>query len=249
LCLATRLTTSSIGLNGGEIRFADEQLGILLDELAALGVADTTLVVFVSDHGETLDELIDAYGYAFDHGEFLHRRELRVPLVLRVPSGLPGAGPGVHSEQVSTLDVLPTLLELLGVPAAEPLVGRSLVPLLEGRPLPERPVFAERRLLTRGERVRPPSPFLVGEELSVATTRWHLVRCAGRPLELFDLASDRGESSNVAASQPEVVARLQGLLDGWLGAYREARAAGEGPVDPALLEALRSLGYAADDPR
>ena len=239
----------SIAAYDAEIRFADEQLGILLDELGALGVDGETLVVFVSDHGETLDELIDAYGYAFDHGEFLHRRELRVPLVLRVPEGLPGAGPGVHPEQVSTLDLLPTLLELLDVPAAQPLVGRSQVPLLEGRALPARPVFAERRLLTRGERVSPPSRFLVGEELSVATARWHLVRCEGRPLELFDLAADPAQTRNVAGSQPDAVARLQGLLDGWLGAYREARSAGESPVDPALLEALRSLGYAADDPR
>ena len=84
-----------------EIRFADEQLGRLLSELENLGLDDSTLVVVTSDHGETLDELIDTYAYGYDHGEFLHRRELNVPLIIYVP-GKDVEG-RVHAEPVTSL--------------------------------------------------------------------------------------------------------------------------------------------------
>jgi arylsulfatase A-like enzyme len=244
--LTDEVRRAAVDAYDAEIRYADDQLGALLDELEVLGLAERTVVVVLSDHGETLDELLDAYDYGFDHGEFLHRRELHVPLVLRVPAGLPGSGPGLHEDLVTTLDLLPTLLELVGAPRAQPYLGRSLVPLLEGEALQALPAFAERRLLTRQELERPPSPVLAGGELSVATTDWHLVRSAGRPLELFDLENDPLERRNAAADHPRIVERLEALLDAW----SEAHAAGSsarGEVDPELLEALRALGYATDD--
>ncbi len=239
---------ASIDAYDAEIRFADMQLGLLLDELERLGARERTIVVVLSDHGETLDELLDPFGYAFDHGEFLRRHELRVPLVLWTPPGVGPAGPTVQAELVSLLDVMPTLLELLEVPCEPPFLGRSLVPLLAGQPLERRPAFAERRSLATPELRRPPSPFLRGEELSVSTPSWHFLRCEGRPDELFDTARDPLERENVAASNPDVAARLRKLLDAWVAAHAAAAPSADGrPVDPALLEALRNLGYAAGD--
>ena len=231
-----------------EIRFADLQLGRLLDELAALGLAENTLVVVTSDHGETLDELIDAYAYGYDHGEFLHLRELRVPLVLHVPGSGPLAAAGVRAELATSLDLLPTLLELLGVPREGLLLGRSLVPLLAGESLPPRPVFAERRALTRGEVRQPPSPFLVGQEFAVATQDWLYVDCQGRPTELYDLRADPQAAHNVAAAHLDECARLLELIESWRAAQAAIGSLGGGKqdVDPALLEALRALGYATE---
>jgi len=116
-----------------EIASADAAIDALLDTLASTPAGERTIVVLVADHGGTLDELIDRYGYGFDHGEFLYRRELRVPLLLRIPAGSPFPPAGVHSEPVSTLDLLPTLAVLLGLPPDPGAEGRSLVPLLAGR--------------------------------------------------------------------------------------------------------------------
>jgi arylsulfatase A-like enzyme len=233
-----------------EIRFADAQLGQLLDELTALGLSESTVVVVTSDHGETLEELIDTHRYGYDHGEFLHRRELRVPLVVHVPGSSAAAAARVHSRTVSLLDVLPTVLELLEVPRSGLMLGRSLVPLLEGRELASRPVFSERRALTLAEVQEPPSALLVGEEFSVASEDWHFVRGQGRPEELYDLRADPRAESNVAPAHPAEVARLGGLLEAWRTAQAEAGAlatAGESSIDPELLQALRALGYAADE--
>lgn len=230
-----------------EIRYADAQLGALLAKLDELGLAESTLVVVTSDHGETLDELIDSYGYGYDHGEFLHARELHVPLVMHVPGA---AAPAVHADAVSHLDLLPTALELLGVPPKGLILGRSLAPLIAGGELPPRPAFAERRDLTPGEIARPESPFLSGDEFAVAGEGWLMVSGATRGDALFDLRADPGAASDVAGTHSAERERLAGLIESWretqegLGAQGAAAAGGE--VDPALLEALRALGYTTD---
>jgi arylsulfatase A-like enzyme len=230
-----------------EIRFADAQLGLLLELLEERGLADSTLVVVTSDHGETLDELIGGYGYGYDHGEFLHGRELRVPLVVHVP-GRDGAG--VHEAAVSQLDLLPTLLELLEVPREGLLLGRSLAPLLSGASLAPRPVFAERRDLTRGETQKPPSPALAGLEFAVAGEAWLFVTGATRGEELYDLRADAQGLSDVAADHPGELARLRELVDSWRATQAalglQGPAADPADIDPELLEALRALGYATD---
>ena len=110
----------------------------LLDELDALGLARDTLVVFTSDHGEAFGE----------HGVFLHddlyRETLHVPLVLRFPGRLP-AGRRVDA-RARLLDLMPTVLDLLGVPAPADVQGRSLVPLVARR---------DRRPRRRGQRGLP----------------------------------------------------------------------------------------------
>jgi len=226
-----------------EIRFADAQVGELLAALEESGLADSTLVVVTSDHGETLDELIDSYRYGYDHGEFLHGRELHVPLIVH----LPGDGVArVHAQAVSQLDFLPTLLELLNVPRDGWMLGRSLVPLLQGGRLPERPVYAERRALSRGEEQHSPSPFLAAEEFAVTSEGWTLITSSGRSDELYELASDPDGAHDVSGEQPAQLERLHGLLQTWRATQKTlAQESGEPPtpIDPALVRALRGLGY------
>ncbi len=111
------------GLYDGEIAFADSQVGRVLDWLDARGIADNTVVVVVGDHGESLGE----HGEK-EHGYFIYDATVHVPLIIRAPgSGLADVRvPAV----VRTIDVMPTVLDLVGVEAPRPLHGESLVPLM-----------------------------------------------------------------------------------------------------------------------
>ena len=99
--------------------YLDEQLGLLFDALQRRGVLDQTLVVVTSDHGEGLGE-----HNLFDHGESLYRTEIRVPLVIRPPSGLNPSS--VVGETVSLRDLPATIVDLLGLGAGSPFPGISL---------------------------------------------------------------------------------------------------------------------------
>lgn len=246
--LTPAVCRGAINAYDAEIRYADAQLGTLLQTLETLDLRESTLVVVLSDHGETLDELIETFGYAFDHGEFLYRRELRIPLVLWTPSELGLPTSSVQDELVTTLDLMPTLLALLGIPCEEPTEGRSLVPLLLGGSSTTRPAFARRRQLTEAEVKRPPSRLLQGAEISVTTLTWHFLRCEGRPDELFDIANDPLEKHNVAEAHPDVVGRMQHLIDVRQTADQTGRSRADGTIDPELKEALRTLGYVIDSP-
>ncbi len=108
----------------GEVAFVDQQVGRLLEALRSRGTLDKTLVIAVGDHGESLGE----HGEN-QHGVFLYDAVLRVPLIV--------AGPGVKPahvipEQVRVTDVVPTILETLGMQAPQPMDGESVAKLLEG---------------------------------------------------------------------------------------------------------------------
>jgi HEAT repeat protein len=117
------------------LQYLDGQFGALLDGLGELGLADNTIVVFVADHGEGLG----------DHGQMLHgptafEEDVRVPLAIAVP----GHEGRQIDETVGTIDLAPTLVDLLGAAAGPGDSGRSLVPLLMEEPRePERPYYFE----------------------------------------------------------------------------------------------------------
>jgi len=219
------------------IRHVDDRVGELLRELDL----EETLVVLLSDHGETLGER----HHPFDHGGQVFDEQLRIPLVI----GAPGIASRRVAAPVETVDLLPTVLSLLGLPPRADGPGRNLVGLLQGGPPPEerRLVYAEARSdserhADRGYRLR---PWTVVSALR--GSRWKLILYPGvdqRYLELYDLARDPGERRDVSGAEP-VVART------WLAALRERRK-GEGqrpaPVPEPLRRQLEALGYAAPDP-
>ncbi len=228
-----------------ELRHADNQLARLLAALDASGRAQRTLVVVVADPGEILDERFDAEGYAFDHGEYLTPAELHVPLLLRLPAAHPHAGAAIHAQPVGLIDVTPTLLELLGLPAEEPLSGRSLVPLIEGAPLPRRVVVSQRRELGKVERA------LLGEAAwSVVDGAWLGVQRDSEPLRVYDLARDPEAARDVAAEEPERATRMVAALDAWRAKHGAAlwpEAAAGAQRDPDLDATLDALGYSSGD--
>lgn len=217
------------------IRYADARLGDFLDFLEdPLGILDETLVLVTSDHGEELGE----------HGSYLHWRvyyqpNLRVPLLLRLPGG---RGSARIAEPVQTVDILPTLLELLDLPPLEAAEGRSLVPLLR------RPSGGLRARSTGTGEARsapawPPNPELQPYRSVVQQGYQLRLHVGSGEAELFDLARDPMALRDVAAEQPERVRRLRESWRRWAAAEASPPPTRRVAPDELSRERLRALGY------
>jgi arylsulfatase A-like enzyme len=119
-----------VSLYDGEIRYLDDCLSLLFERLKALKVYDNTLIIITSDHGEAFGE-----HNLMAHSKTLYEELLRVPLVMKYPSGSLQQR-GVIERRVSLVDVMPTIVSFLGY---------SIPPIIDGEPLTavERPIIAE----------------------------------------------------------------------------------------------------------
>jgi arylsulfatase A-like enzyme len=223
-----------------EIRFVDDMLRSLIAALEAQGKLERTLVVVLSDHGEEFSE----HGY-YQHGGTVFDETLRIPMIFVGP----GVAPGRRiAAQVSLIDVLPTLLDLLGVEGVAESDGMSLAAALRGGPEPEtRTLFAEANAPKRW--IRP----LEGEEWRrplVAVRRQdekfivHRPRDGGPadPTRRYDLAADALERSP-RPIEPGTLAQVDALVDDYLRGRKPREAAPPEPLDPGLRERLHALGY------
>ncbi len=235
--------TSHSDFYDSAIAWVDRNVGALMAEVERLGLANRTLVVITADHGEEFGE----HG-GEGHGRTLYREVTEVPWVLVLPFRLE---PGVTVEtSVSSLDVFPTVFDLMGLPPLPGAEGRSAAALIEAalanEPPPEgaaRPAFAA---LDRswGKRGAPPDRLA-----AVATEDERLVRSLDRPApdELFLLRSDPLERANVAESDPDATSRLGGLLTDYLGRPQPPWSAPTSvELDRMSLDQLRALGYVVE---
>ncbi len=220
-------------LYDGEIAYADSQLGRLFEAMKKDGVYDRTLIVLLSDHGESLGE----HGEA-EHGFFIYRSTLHVPLILKPPGSEP---PRVVPSPVGTIDVAPTLLDLAGIqdPLARQFQGMSLASIMAGKSAPrERSIYAETYY--------PHDSFGWSELRGIYRAQYHYIEAPKR--EFYDWKADPGEMRNLAPRQQALAATYR---DDLLGIERRyARAAPQGgqggpPLSAETLEKLRSLGYLA----
>jgi arylsulfatase A-like enzyme len=235
-----RFVEREIDWYDGSILGVDAEIGRVFAKIRELGIERSTVVGFISDHGEEFLE----HGMHFNANS-LYGEMTNVPLVLWGPGRIP-AGRTVD-ETVQSIDLAPTLLELSGLAVPETMQGQSLVPLLEdnGR-WRRRPAISERQ---KSEATRDP---LTANSTAIVWNGWKLIRNAERPedrpeFELFDHRKDPLCLVNVADEHPEKVAELSKLLDGWHLWVKDRRL----PTDAELtqgvsgeeLERLRSLGY------
>jgi choline-sulfatase len=205
----------------GLVTYVDRKLGELLAALDQTGEREDTVVVFLSDHGDMLGEKRMVQKRCF------YEWSARVPLVLALPDGR-GAGTTV-SEPVSLLDVLPTLLDLVGHPEGErlPLDGSSLVPLVDGGRDPQRTVLSEYHV----EKVRAPC-------FMARRGRHKLVHVHGHDEQLFDLDADPGEWESLAG-RPEVAAIEADLREAILARFDPDAIAAEGAASVRRRELVR----------
>ncbi|MCB9916322.1 MAG: sulfatase-like hydrolase/transferase [Planctomycetes bacterium] len=231
-------------LYAGELAYLDRHVGRLLDGLAARGVLDDCVVVVVGDHGETFWEHADHW----HHGAWVYQTNVHVPLIVRLPDGR-GAGRRIAGLS-SGVDVLPTLADLLGLTLPAPVDGVSLVPALDGAPLPDRAVFCEATQPVVG--LEQASPW-AGQRKPRALRRgrWKLIEAPylGR-FQLFDLEEDPGETRDLfLAPTPRAQAelpRLQRDLAVWSSAQDPPLSRFNATQTEEVLRRLRALGYAGE---
>jgi arylsulfatase A-like enzyme/Tfp pilus assembly protein PilF len=224
---------------GGEVAAVDAQVARLLAALDHRGETARTLVVVAGDHGESLGE----HG-ELTHGLLLYQGTLRVPLLLAAPGIVK---PRVVREPVGLADMAPTVAALLGqpltaAPASAPLDGRDLsAALLAGEEPPAADLYAE----SRYPAIFGWSPLLALRRGSVKYVMPTTAQPAGGA-ELYDLATDPGESHDLRADRRRDAAALaQALtaLDAELA--RKQRAAAPASADAESRARLAALGYAA----
>ena len=218
-----------VALYDGEIAYTDSYVGRLLAELERLNLWDNTMVVLTSDHGDEF----------FEHGQKGHRKNLfgttlNVPLIIKWPAR---SSPATRVDvPVSLVDVVPTILEVTGLPPLEWTRGTELLSLIDGSPSAVRYRFAS--LFDRLKAV-------VGGDLKLIS-RWSPTAQHGERPQLFDLRHDPNERNNLAADREDARTRLSHAQSQWLAiAEHDARSVEgiEFEPDPELADRLRSLGY------
>jgi arylsulfatase A-like enzyme/tetratricopeptide (TPR) repeat protein len=209
-----------------EVAFVDAQIGRLLDRLRAAGTLDRTLIVVLADHGESLGD----HGEA-THGLFAYDATLRIPLIMAGPE----IAAAVVDRAVGQADVMPTVLDLVGLEAGAPLDGRSMLPAIRGAaPAASAPIYIEALDAYLARNWAP----LVG----IVDSGWKYIDLPDP--ELYDLEHDPGEQRNVAAREPQRVGALKKTLSKWDALSLNSGAAA-GKLDAKASARLRSLGYAA----
>lgn len=207
----------------GDIRYTNDQVERFFGELRRRGVLDDALVIVTADHGEAFME-----HWALDHGRTLFDEVVHVPLILQVPGG--GGAGRVVPALVELVDVAPTVLDYVGLPAPAVFAGRSLRPLIDGTGEAKDAVYLE-------------GP----DAMAVRTERWKLiVDRETRAETLYDLAADPGEQQPLKpAERPgeaaALSARLSQHLDGASLARTEAAPAALSATQRRKLEALGYL--------
>lgn len=214
----------------GEVVYTDRILRRLFDTLDRLGLADETIVVVTADHGDEFGE----HG-SIGHSRTVYDEVLRVPLVFWAPGLIP-AGRRVD-EQVSLVDLGPTLLELVNIPPVDALHGESLAPALFHGDAPKNAVrFAE------GPHLKHPD----GRIFSARTAdyKWIGREHLADPTEIYDLRADPTEQNNLV-TDPKLRAQGRDLLRVYrdMDAAAASDAPSERPVDRRTQDKLRALGY------
>jgi arylsulfatase A-like enzyme len=208
------------------IAYADKFIGELLAQIDKLGLWDETMIVFTSEHGEELN----------DHGSFdrfetmnLYDEVIRVPLIIK-PAFADLKGKRIK-QQVELIDIMPTILDFLGIPINKEAQGASLIPLIKGGDLGEDfdgYAFSEANL----------------KRWSIRTEQWKLIYNHGE-YELYNLEEDKGEVNNLVSQHPEVVYELFQRSSDWRKMTQTQRSLDDVHIEltEEMKEKLRKVGY------
>lgn len=235
----------SKALYDGALAYVDQRVFELYQYLKKLGQLDNTLIIISSDHGESLGD----HGH-FDHYYVLYEGLLKVPFIIRYPEKFP-AGTR-YQKPVQTLDLLPTLKEMLEL--RDPELNE-----MQGIPLPPFDSPEKQREFTISERYKDLKGLkksypdrdlsrLVQWELdrktAIRTEKYKLIASENYESELYDLESDPQENANLISDKPEVAENLQKKIEEWRRSFTASNETGkEAEFDDAVRKRLESLGY------
>ncbi len=215
------------GLYNGEVRFVDDQMGILKEAMEEMALLDNTWLLVTSDHGEEQFE----HG-SFEHGHAYEDEVTRVPLILRAPKGKWRAGTRVAAS-VRHVDILPTVVELFHQPLKPHFEGTSLIPLIVGDDTKDRVAYMEFNLFH-------------GQQCAMFDGRNKIVWDTRRKRGFFyDLTIDPGETTRMDSSHPlygDLLKALKAKRD-VLKKASKGKKANKVQLSTEATKALRSLGY------
>jgi arylsulfatase A-like enzyme len=205
----------------GCIRFNDEQLGRILDEVRILSETRETVVIITADHG---DEFLE-HG-RFYHTNLLFEELLHVPLIIWDPQRF---SKGLKVESlVRLIDLLPTIAETVGANVPPEAMGTSLVPLLTGEV-----EDLDMTAIAEGNYC-----------YSLNYKNWKIMKVDSTDtVYLYDLSSDPGETTDVSSQQPQVFKEMNALLEEYLKKIDLIEHAPETDLDPETIRQLKALGY------
>ncbi|MEQ8763605.1 MAG: sulfatase [Planctomycetota bacterium] len=226
-----------LGLYDASVRYVDDLIDRLLVELRGTGQLESTLVVFVADHGE---DLYDHNAY-FYHANSVYRSSLQVPLIFSWPGTVePGR---VAPELVSSVDIRQTILSMLGVGRDAGGDGHDLSPLIRGEASTPRELafsqFEEDIFTVFSDR------WTFVDNVSEVTPR-HIPTEGEYPVarrELYDRSTDRDEQTDISSDQAKLVERFENSIAEWRSQLRKPGEAVSDRRSLSELEQLRRLGY------
>ncbi|HSP07279.1 MAG TPA: sulfatase-like hydrolase/transferase, partial [Acidobacteriota bacterium] len=229
-------------LYDSDVRYLDEEIGMLLSSFRSHGLLDNTLVIFISDHGEHFG----------DHGLMSHELSIydsliRIPMILRHPGTIP-AGTRIAAV-AQTVDLFPSILRFLGVPAGKlDLQGASLLPRSSDRDA--RPfAFAEynnARAIDKIQRRFPgfSSPVCRARTLkAVRSADLKLIVGDDGTREFYNMKADPDELHNLYAEAPDEARILEDVLKKWSASFEASRYFKQENISKEALEELKALGY------
>ena len=226
----------------GEIAYADSAVGKFLSQLRLRGLYDGAVIAVMADHGEALGD----HGET-THGIFLYDETIRVPLLFKLP-GERSAGKRIESH-VGLVDVLPTLLQAVGVAVPQEVQGRSLLAMMKPPP-PAKPDGSKEAAMPSDR------PIYAESDYPHRTFGWSPLRAlrTGKYLfieaphkELYDQSVDPKAEHNLSVTSVAVANTLASQLEAFRQKTSSAREAPKANVDPELQEKLSALGYVSDN--
>ena len=217
----------------GEIAYMDAAVGKFLTQLRTKGRYDKTTIAVMADHGEALGE----HGETA-HGVFLYDETIHVPLLFKLPKAA-SAGKRVET-RAELVDVMPTILQTIGVAIPKQVQGESLLPEITAgaaQKFPDQAAFAESDY--------PRKAFGWSSLRAWRTGKYLLVEAPRK--ELYDQSVDPGAKHDLATTDRAVADTLTSQIDAFREKTSSAQAAAKGPVDPEAQQKLAALGYVASD--
>jgi len=196
-----------INLYDGEIKYVDEQIGSLVNQLKKLHLLENTLIIITADHGEEFWEHGALGHLGINHCTHMYDALLRVPLIISHPQ----LCRRLITDQVTLLDIAPTVVDILGLPQVKQFQGKTLLPVINGTEKREGGVISEASASNKfkgSEAISMDEPRIVSHR----TQGWKYIYNESGQDELYHLENDPGETQNMIDAEPEIAAELRARI-------------------------------------
>ena len=235
--LPAREIEHAIAHYDGAINNVDFHIGRLLNHLKSLELEKNTIIVLTADHGECFGE----HNLFLNHGDYLYDEALRVPLIIKCPA-LPQKK---IQSQVQLTDIMPTVLELLKIPAVDKVDGVSLVPLINEDKKVREYAFSETGRPYFNQNKRAYIPGIKGKWRMIRTNKWKLIYIPHPEkdiFELYNIEKDPMEKNNLIEQEPEKADFLKKRLFEWIP-KSDLEQSENDDLTQRSIKLLRQAGY------